>query len=145
MWDEFLQYTKLEVGNGAQIRFWIDIWNGNESLKNRFPDLFRCALNKEGRLQIFDVTSNCHVTFRSNLDDWELSSFCQLIKQLNTCQIYQNREDRLVWVDSKATIFSVINCYIILPSKKNAIKLYCTRTVSIFQIGPGRRFGKPSR
>lgn len=111
MWDEFLQYTKLEVGNGARIRFWIDIQNENESLKNRFTDLFRCALNREGHIADFDLTSCWHVTFRRSLNDWELSSFCQFLQQLNTCQINLNREDGLVKVNSRDKIFSVNNCY----------------------------------
>lgn len=83
-WDEFLQHTKLEVGNGARIKFWRDIWNGDECFKNRFPDLFSCALNKDGHIADFDPTSGWHITFRRNLNDWELNSFFQLLQQLST-------------------------------------------------------------
>ncbi|KAG5631670.1 hypothetical protein H5410_003387 [Solanum commersonii] len=46
-WDEFLQHTRLEVGNDARIKFWIDSWSGDENFKSTFPDLLRFALNRE--------------------------------------------------------------------------------------------------
>ncbi len=38
---------KFEVGDGAQIKFWFDIWCGEEPLKDTFPELFRLARYKE--------------------------------------------------------------------------------------------------
>ncbi|KAK6791642.1 hypothetical protein RDI58_010723 [Solanum bulbocastanum] len=45
LWEEFIQYTDQEVGNGELIRFWTDIWVGEECLKTKLPNLFNCSIN----------------------------------------------------------------------------------------------------
>uniref|UniRef100_A0A803PW65 Uncharacterized protein n=1 Tax=Cannabis sativa TaxID=3483 RepID=A0A803PW65_CANSA len=36
-YDEYGQLVKFKVGNGANIRFWEDVWIGGSSLKEQFP------------------------------------------------------------------------------------------------------------
>uniref|UniRef100_A0A0V0HYS6 Putative ovule protein n=1 Tax=Solanum chacoense TaxID=4108 RepID=A0A0V0HYS6_SOLCH len=48
LWVEFQQFTKLEVGNGAKIRFWMDLWTSDVCLKQRFPIFFSCCNKKDG-------------------------------------------------------------------------------------------------
>lgn len=91
-WDEFLQHARMEVGNGARIKFWIDTWGGDEHFKSKFPNLFRCALNKEGHIINFCPNSGWYITFRRNLNDWEVESYCQLTQQLNTCLIDRTKQ-----------------------------------------------------
>ena len=35
------------VGNGRRVRFWLDKWCGDESLKDTFPSLFALATSKD--------------------------------------------------------------------------------------------------
>ena len=35
------------VGNGMRVRFWLDKWCGDESLKDTFPSLFALATSME--------------------------------------------------------------------------------------------------
>ena len=37
----------MSVGNGQDIRFWLDTWFGDFSLKSRFPDLFEISLEPD--------------------------------------------------------------------------------------------------
>ena len=46
-WEVFSRCIKFGVGDGTHIRFWHDIWCGEQSLKEAFPELFRIASNKE--------------------------------------------------------------------------------------------------
>lgn len=118
-WDEFLQHSRLKFGNGARIKFWTDTWCSDERFKFRFPNLFICALNKEGPIVNFYPVPECHITFRRNLNDWEVESFCQLMRQLNTCLIDRNKADMLVWINSKDKLFSVKNCCKMLLQQNN--------------------------
>jgi hypothetical protein len=46
-WGVFTRSLSFEVGNGSHIRFWHDIWFGDQSLKEAFPELFHIARCKE--------------------------------------------------------------------------------------------------
>ena len=46
-WQLFSKFISFEVGDGTQIRFWHDIWCGDQPLKEYFPELFCIARNKE--------------------------------------------------------------------------------------------------
>ena len=42
-WDKFSWYIKYKVGDGNGIKFWLDIWCGETTLKESFPDLYCLA------------------------------------------------------------------------------------------------------
>ena len=39
----FSSHIRLEVGDGANVSFWHDLWCGNKALKEAFPDLYGIA------------------------------------------------------------------------------------------------------
>ncbi|KAG5631293.1 hypothetical protein H5410_003010 [Solanum commersonii] len=43
LWDAFLKQTHFEAGNGNYIRFWLDKWTGDYTLKEAFPNIFNIA------------------------------------------------------------------------------------------------------
>lgn len=53
MYPMFLQSVKVQLGCGNLVRFWEDIWVGNESLKDRYPNLFRISLHKNKPISCF--------------------------------------------------------------------------------------------
>jgi hypothetical protein len=46
-WNFFAKGIRFEVGIGLKIRFWQDIWCGDQPLKHAFPSLFSIARYKE--------------------------------------------------------------------------------------------------
>ena len=44
-WDTFLCFIKFEVGDGSNIKFWMDVWCGDSTLKVCFPELYRISWN----------------------------------------------------------------------------------------------------
>uniref|UniRef100_A0A2N9F369 Uncharacterized protein n=1 Tax=Fagus sylvatica TaxID=28930 RepID=A0A2N9F369_FAGSY len=49
-WLDFVAYVDFEVGIEDRIRFWIDRWCGDGSLKDVFPDLYACASNRQATI-----------------------------------------------------------------------------------------------
>jgi hypothetical protein len=46
-WNFFAKGIRFEVGIGSKVRFWQDIWCGDQPLKHAFPSLFSIARYKE--------------------------------------------------------------------------------------------------
>ena len=63
----FSKFIGFEVGDGTRIRFWHDVWCGDQPLKESFPGLFRIARNKEAwvsdHMQIMNEEVHWNVQF----------------------------------------------------------------------------------
>ena len=47
-WIKFSQFIKFEVGDGTRVKFLLDVWCDDTSLKEEsFPELYCIAQNKE--------------------------------------------------------------------------------------------------
>lgn len=105
---------QIEVSNGVKIRFWTDLWMGDECLKQKFPFFFSCCNNKDRVLVEFSSNTGCHMNFTRNMNDWEIDDFCLLILQLDYTHIDQSKRDSLVWIASNDVTVSVKKCYNLL-------------------------------
>ncbi|RVW22717.1 hypothetical protein CK203_103828 [Vitis vinifera] len=45
---EFSFSFRFIIGDGTRVKFWKDLWCGNQSLEEAFPILFNLSINKEG-------------------------------------------------------------------------------------------------
>ncbi|RVW15132.1 hypothetical protein CK203_083333 [Vitis vinifera] len=45
---EFSFSFRFIIGDGTRVKFWKDLWCGNQSLEEAFPILFNLSVNKEG-------------------------------------------------------------------------------------------------
>ena len=52
-WANFSKFVTFEVGDGSLIRFWVDVWCGEEPLKFAYPELYRIACVKDGLVADF--------------------------------------------------------------------------------------------
>jgi hypothetical protein len=52
-WNKFSSYLKFEVGNGARVWFWDDVWCIGEPLKEAFPELYHIACIKDAAVADF--------------------------------------------------------------------------------------------
>jgi hypothetical protein len=46
-WRDFSRFVRYELGNGYKVRFWHDLWCGEQPLKVSYPNLFSFALCKD--------------------------------------------------------------------------------------------------
>ncbi|OVA03191.1 hypothetical protein BVC80_457g1 [Macleaya cordata] len=82
----FKQGSKIDMGNGSEVRFWEDHWLGGEPLCNRFPALYRFSSSKGSSVQNScnneggNLVWNLGITRR--LGDVEIEEFTTLIVEL---------------------------------------------------------------
>ncbi|RVW55305.1 hypothetical protein CK203_089047 [Vitis vinifera] len=81
-WEVVKSRLVFVVGNGKRIKFWKDIWCGNEPLCVFFPSLFALAVSK---------------------DAW--------VKDVWRKQIQQGVDDRVIWRETNCGKFSVKSLY----------------------------------
>ena len=46
----FFSHVLYAAGEGIRIRFWHDPWSSPTSLKDLYPEIFACAVDKEARI-----------------------------------------------------------------------------------------------
>ena len=57
-WDMVRLNAKFVVGVGSRVRFWKDVWGGEEALCITFPTLFSLAVRKDALIREVWDTSN---------------------------------------------------------------------------------------
>ena len=83
----FSLFIRLVVGNGERIRFWEDLWWGNQTLCSQFADLYRVIYVKN--LTVSNVIDNSfpltwNFNFRRNLTDSEIDLLQKLMSSLSS-------------------------------------------------------------
>lgn len=77
-WAKFSTFIKFEEGDGTKVKFWLDVWCGDMSLKESFPTLYCIASNK-GAFVVEHMRQRNNSTFWDmnfiqTVQDWELES-----------------------------------------------------------------------
>lgn len=97
-----------KVGNGVDIKFWLDNWTGNGKLNTKFPVLFkqesskkvnvRCRLNGDGSF---------NWKWKNNV--WSQAAVNELVEFYNLgIHVHLNEDqDCWVWKDEESKVFSV--------------------------------------
>ena len=75
-----LNFVKWEVGTGNRIRFWEDVWRGEQPFAVTFPRLFRLSSAHGAFISDFcsfapHGMSNWNYSFRTNLNDRKILDF----------------------------------------------------------------------
>ncbi|WVZ82089.1 LOW QUALITY PROTEIN: hypothetical protein U9M48_029391 [Paspalum notatum var. saurae] len=118
--DQFLNLGRFKLVSGNQLRFWKDIWLGNQALKFKYPNLFNIVRKK--RATVADVLSSSplNISFRRGLVGNKLVEWHGLVASL----IHVNLEegtDIFMWGLHKTGSFTVRSMYKALVS--NGIKV----------------------
>ncbi|RVW68026.1 hypothetical protein CK203_064824 [Vitis vinifera] len=86
VFQEFSLFTRYVVGNGERIRFWEDLWWGDQPLGTQYPRLFRVVMDKN--ISISSVLGPTHpfswnLNFRRNLSDSKIEDLEGLMRSLD--------------------------------------------------------------
>ena len=93
------------------VKFWKDIWCGDEPLCVSFPSLFALAVFKDAWVK--DVWrcneggGSWSPLFSRPFNDWELDEVCRFFVALIGKRVQQTVDDRVIWRETKCGKFSV--------------------------------------
>ncbi|KAJ9687316.1 hypothetical protein PVL29_015988 [Vitis rotundifolia] len=124
VFQDFSLFVRLVVGNGERIRFWEDLWWGNQTLCSQFADLYRVTSVKN--LSVSDVLGNSYplswnFNFRRNLTDSEIELLQRLMLFLSSVHLSPSLADSRVWYLSSLGLFSVRSFFLALSKVSNPI------------------------
>ena len=114
-WDDFSRHSAFQVGDGAQVKFWLDTWCGDQPLQDTFPNLFRLArvldVSVADHLQILGTSHHWDVVFSRQAQDWELEIVSAFMELLYSCPIRRGSLDEMCWRLSSQKAFTVRSYY----------------------------------
>ncbi|RVW16749.1 hypothetical protein CK203_076445 [Vitis vinifera] len=124
VFQEFSPFVHLVVGNGERIRFWEDLWWGNQSLCSQFANLYRVISVKN--LTVSNVLGNSfplawNLNFRRNLTDSEIDLLQRLMSSLSSVCFSPSLADSRVWSLSSSGLLSVKSFFLALSKVSNPI------------------------
>ena len=103
--------AKFVVGDGSKVRFWKDVWGGEEALCITFPILFSLAVRKDALIrEVWDT----YPQFSRPFNDWELTEVENFLSMTHSWRVVSNREDKLVLKGGKPSLYSVKLLYKVL-------------------------------
>ena len=142
--QEFSLFVRLVVGNGERIRFWEDLWWGNQTLCSQFADLYRIISIKN--LTVSNVLGNSfplswNFNFRCNLTDSEIDLLQRLMSSLSYVLFYPSLADSRAWSLSSSRLFSVKSFS--WPCQKSQT-LYCSFRPSSCGVQKSLQRSRPS-
>ena len=94
-----IPHVVFSLGNGRKLRFWKDVWCGEEPLCDSFPSMYALAANKEEGGWI--------PRFIRSFNDWELDEIFCLLSTIQGKQIIESQEDLMFFKETKDGNFSV--------------------------------------
>lgn len=123
LWDSFIQHAHFAVGNGSALKFWTDKLLGNTAFRDDFPNLFRIAQDPNSVIASNRVGTNWDLTFRRNLQDWEVNELLELLARLQQCQTDPQATDTLKWGYHKEGAYTVIPTVVLQKSHDRQLAL----------------------
>ncbi|GKV19224.1 hypothetical protein SLEP1_g29512 [Rubroshorea leprosula] len=124
---------KLKMGDGNTVRFWKDVWIGNQTLANQFPSLFRVSSGKEERISKLgkwrDRNWEWSVQWRRPLFEWEKDKWFELQALLDNAKPEQEQRDRWEWKHDKEGVYVVKAAYNVLSSISGNVKAWIFKRI----------------
>jgi hypothetical protein len=101
------------LGNGGSTRFWEDIWVGEVSLQQRFPQLFLISVQQDTTIASVwnsNEIPGWNLRWRRRLFEWELNLLNELLLLLSSVSL-TNVEDSWYWKPAEEKVFTVKSAY----------------------------------
>ncbi|RVW27606.1 hypothetical protein CK203_099119 [Vitis vinifera] len=130
-WENFRSHSRFIIGDGTRVKFWKDLWCGNQALKEAFPILFNLSVNKDGWVieawEEEEVGGSWGPRFNRHLNDWEVGEVESLLCKLHPLTIRRGMEDLFRWKENKNGSFSVKSFIVYFqgtPSPPSRLELF---------------------
>ncbi|RVW93506.1 hypothetical protein CK203_035092 [Vitis vinifera] len=113
------QVYSVVVGDGDRIRFWDDLWWGDQPLGIQYPRLLSVVTDKKCSYfinsQIFP-SFLWNFNFRRNLTDSEIEDLESLMRSLDRLHISPSVPDKRSWSLSPSGLFTVKSFFLAYPN-----------------------------
>ncbi|RVX22620.1 putative ribonuclease H protein [Vitis vinifera] len=134
---DFSKFTRFMVGDGERIRFWEDLWWGDQPLGVRFPRLLRVVMDKNilissilGSTRPFSWNFN----FCRNLSDSEIEDLESLMQSLDHIHLSPSVPDKRSWSLSSSGLFTVKSFFLALSQISGLPSVFPTKLVWNSQV-----------
>lgn len=112
----YMNNFQLKIGDGNNVRFWVDKWWNRTSLREEFLGLFGLVVNKEESLRSMHdqkvAEGNWVCQFRRRLYEWEVNEVIRLRNFLAAAPtLVPDQIDCPVWNATSSGVFSVCSAY----------------------------------
>ncbi|RVW35114.1 putative ribonuclease H protein [Vitis vinifera] len=137
VYQEFSKFTRFVVGNGDRIRFWDDLWWGEQPLGVQYPRLLRVVTDKNAPISsILGYTRpfSWNFTFRRNLSDSEIEDLEGLMQSFDRLHISSSVPDKRSWSLSPSGLFTVKSFFLALSQYSESPPIFPTKFVWNAQI-----------
>ncbi|XP_059650347.1 uncharacterized protein LOC132296126 [Cornus florida] len=119
-WDAFSPNVRFRVRDGSRVRFWEDLWCGNQPLCRTFPRLFSIAADRHATVancyQLDNSRITWNVLFRRSFQDWELEDVSIFLDQLYRQEGIGRGYDNLTWIPSSHGRFEVRSLFLCMSN-----------------------------
>ncbi|KAJ9701246.1 hypothetical protein PVL29_006548 [Vitis rotundifolia] len=125
------------VGDGERIRFWEDLWSGDQPLGVRYLRLLRVVTDKN--IPISSILGSTHpfswnFNFRRNLSDSEIEDLESLIRSLDRLHLSPSVPDMRSWSLSPTGLFTVKSFFLALSQCSGLPSVFPTKLVWNSQV-----------
>ncbi|RVW33074.1 putative ribonuclease H protein [Vitis vinifera] len=137
VYQEFSKFTRFVVGNGDRIRFWDDLWWGEQPLGVQYPRLLRVVTDKNAPISsILGYTRpfSWNFTFRRNLSDSEIEDLEGLMQSFDRLHISSSVPDKRSWSLSPSGLFTVKSFFLALSQYSESPPIFPTKFVWNAQV-----------
>lgn len=111
LWPSFRNEISVSVGNGMKIDFWYEVWSGEGSLRDSFPQLYAISLQKEVFVGQVWSPQGWELIFKRAINDWEIGEFARLLEVLHSQPALSMKPDSVRWKNHSKGMFTVKSCY----------------------------------
>ena len=137
VFQEFSKFTRFVIGDGEKIRFWEDLWWGDQPLGVRYPRLLRVVTNKNTLISsILDSTLpfSWNFNFHRNLSDFEIEDLEGLMRSLDHLHLSHLVLDMRSWSLSPSGLFAVKSFFLALSQFSGLPPVFPTKFVWNSQV-----------
>ena len=130
-------FTWFVVGNRERIRFWEDLWWGDQPLGTQYSRLFGVVLDKN--IPISSVLRptrpfSWNLNFRRNLSDSEIEDLEGLMWSLDGLHLSPSVPDAVFWPLSSSGLFSVKSFFLALFQFSGSLQVFPSKSVWNSQV-----------
>ena len=124
---KFSLHTHFVAGDGFRIRFWEDLWWGDQPLCVQFPSLFRVTTTKNYLISTIlgnNILLSWDLTFRRNLTNTKIEDLERLMSLPSNFHLSPYISDTRSWVLSSSGVFSVKLFFSVLSCFPDLVPFY---------------------